>query len=452
MGVDPTFDGLTDWIGCRLLKQKAQWGLDNGEQNDAYSMSNHLSMVHDVSRVEAYAEAIIRATEANPFTRAIDIGTGPFCLLSRIALGAGATSVTAIEHAKQAVGKAVAFFKDDYENNAGLADRDGLRGTAGEQWGTARQLGTRIQVVNLDIPPIQAWQRDDSRRRHDDSRKQREGHKRQRNDFTQATVKLLTQKEGHGHGGSESTLELLHGYSGDVSPVLSAEILAGTRPQYNLVVHEILGHIASAEGAGLAIRDLKQKGICAPDCVFVPRVAETLIAPTTVLPTTALDCIVHRFLNGGNGSLRTRVKHHCQRFPHEALMAAPQAFERLDFQQAGADFESSNATPGESFGVQRRTLVFSAERDGRVDGFHLHLSVQLDEHKTLDVLDEPSSSWSSIYVRLSQEGVPVTAGTKITCICESIFNDHLPRYQVEMLVGEGDEQGSLGTFAWSGCS
>jgi hypothetical protein len=458
-GVDPTFDGLTDWIGCRLLKQKAQWGLDNGEQNDAYSMSNHLSMIHDRSRVEAYAEAIVRNTKANPCTRAIDIGTGPFCLLSRIALGAGAKSVTAIEHARQAVNQAINFFKDDYERDAGLADYEGLEGTAGAQWGAAREKGTHLRVVNLSLPS--------DRRRSSprgDSHKS-SGYKRERDDFKRATVTLLTEKgeekKGYekkdysrqkGDECQESTLELLHGYSGDVSPLLSEEIQSGARPQYNLVVHEILGHVASAEGAGLAIRDLKQKGLCASDCVFVPRIAETLIAPTGALPTTALDSIVHRFLNGGNGSLRCGVKHHCQRFPREALLAPPQAFESLNFEASGADFETANATPGEEFGVQRRTLVFHAARDGRVDGFHLHLYVHLDKHTFLDVLDEPSSSWSSIYVRLSKGGVAVLKGTQITCICESIFNDHLPRYEVKMLVGDTGSQTSLGTFAWSGCS
>mmetsp|Transcript_1161 Transcript_1161/g.1416 ORF Transcript_1161/g.1416 Transcript_1161/m.1416 type:complete len:547 (-) Transcript_1161:217-1857(-) len=449
-GVDPTFHDLTKWSGCRLLKQKAQWGLDNGEQNDAYSWNNHLSMIHDRSRVEAYAEAIVRNTKANPCTRAIDIGTGPFCLLSRIALGAGAKSVTAIEHAGQAVDQAISFFKDDYERDAGLADYEGLEGTAGAQWGAARMAGTHLRVVNLSLPQEQR-------------RTSPRGDSHRNSGFKQAMVTLLTEKREEKQDYEkqdysrqkcqESTLELLHGYSGDVSPLLSEEIQSGARPQYNLVVHEILGHVASAEGAGLAVRDLKQKGLCAWDCLFVPRIAETLIAPTSILPTTALDSIVHRFLNGGDGSLRCGIKHHCQRFPREALLAPPQAFERLDFEASRADYDTANATPGEEFGVQRRTLVFHAARDGRVDGFHLHLYVHLNKHTFLDVLDEPSSSWSSIYVRLSKGGVAVSKGTQITCICESIFNNHLPRYEVMMRVGAtGSSQTLLGSFAWTGCS
>ena len=107
--------------------------------------------------------------------------------------------------------------------------------------------------------------------------------------------------------------------------------------------------------------------------------------------------------------------------------------------------------------MQQRELTFIAARDGIVDGVHLHLSVQLDEQTTLDVLDEPTSSWSSIYIRLSREGVPVTVGTRLVCVCKPHFDDHLPHYEVELKVLGGQGGGasaavSLGKFAWAGCS
>ena len=109
--------------------------------------------------------------------------------------------------------------------------------------------------------------------------------------------------------GPQKTLEVVGGPSGGAA-------LAG-RP-FDVVVHEILGHVASAEGACRAIHDLRSRGKCAPGCAFVPRRAATMLAPTFKLDATALDGVVHRALNG-HRTLRRDVKYHCRRFPRAYL-------------------------------------------------------------------------------------------------------------------------------------
>ena len=227
----------------------------------------------------------------------------------------------------------------------------------------------------------------------------------------------------------------------------------------------MLGHVASSEGAALAIRDLHDRGLCAPHCTFVPRVSSTLIAPTAVLysgddrgstaaarpdvaappaavggggcdgpswhdaatgqkiatmpswtPTTtrrtAFDTIVHRHLNGGDERLRCGIKYHCHRFPCAALLAPPQPFEVLDFGRAAAT-PTAASRDGEPF-RQRRTLEFRAERAARVYGFHMHLHVELDAHATIDAL-ATDTTWSTTCVggvaRASSDG----HGVAVSC-------------------------------------
>jgi len=43
-------------------------------------------------------------------------------------------------------------------------------------------------------------------------------------------------------------------------------------------VHEILGHLASAEGVVKALRELRTRaGLLVPNCQFVPRAARTMV-------------------------------------------------------------------------------------------------------------------------------------------------------------------------------
>ena len=62
---------------------------------------------------QGYAAALRRHAAGK---EVLDIGTGPFCLLARLALGAGARSVTAVEHAENAVATAIEYLRHERDN------------------------------------------------------------------------------------------------------------------------------------------------------------------------------------------------------------------------------------------------------------------------------------------------------------------------------------------------
>jgi hypothetical protein len=62
------------------------------------------------------------------------------------------------------------------------------------------------------------------------------------------------------------------------------------------VVHEILGHVASAEGVVGALLDLHRRGVCRPGALFVPQAAGTMLCPTSPLQLSMLEGLVHRHI------------------------------------------------------------------------------------------------------------------------------------------------------------
>ena len=58
---------------------------------------------------------------------------------------------------------------------------------------------------------------------------------------------------------------------------------------FDLIVHEIIGHLAGAEGVVRSIRELRTRpGCLAPGFIMVPRAAGTLLAPTSMLEHSQL--------------------------------------------------------------------------------------------------------------------------------------------------------------------
>ena len=123
--------------------------------------------------------------------------------------------------------------------------------------------------------------------------------------------------------------------------------------------HDILGHIASAEGAAIAVLDVHKSGILAPGCIFAPAIASTVIAPTGVLTSRAIDGVLHSVLNPDACSAvpRCHTVHHCSNFDAEEFLAPAQPLEVINF-----------ATLCEADLVQLRSLKFNATRHGVLDG------------------------------------------------------------------------------------
>ena len=387
---------VAEWCGARTLRTSSRRGFSAAEQNENYSLDNHRSMARDRARVAGYAGALRRA--ASRGGRALDVGSGPFCLLARLALAAGADEAVAVEASGRAVAEARRYCDDEAAGGRALARE--LEKTAAARWGRDAAAAAPPRVTRVD-----------------------------------ATASGFVAALGRG-----KTLEVVGGPSGDAA-------FAG-RP-FDVVVHEILGHVASAEGACRAIHDLRSRGKCAPGCAFVPRRAATMLAPTFKLDATALDGVVHRALNG-HRTLRKDVKYHCRRFPRAYLAAPAKPLEVLRFDAPRVD---------DLLAPQAKTLKFDVSGEGVVDGFHLHLAVDLDDAAAIDTHDR-LTSWSTTYVRLCDEAdgdgasrnPPVKRGDAVLAKTRVVFDRDRPSYAVRLDILRTDGSRTfVGEYAWDGC-
>jgi hypothetical protein len=158
---------------------------------------------------------------------------------------------------------------------------------------------------------------------------------------------------------SPSVLNLYHGLSCDL--LLPAS--------FDLIVHEILGNIASAEGAVHAVNELRaRRGLTNRRCTILPAAAGTLLVPTFALE----PCLVERLLmfeRTGCSVAEARTLHAVRNFPSDAFVATPQPLEWLDFNR---DLPY----------LSHRVCAFRTRRAGRFDGLHMHLVVQVHAYSS----------------------------------------------------------------------
>jgi hypothetical protein len=366
-------------LGCCELLGVSRWGSDRYEHNTLYTLANHVAMVRDRPRVKAFAHALRQDADGR---RVLDVGSGPFCLLSRMALRAGARSVDCVEQNEWAVEHAIDVFLDEADN---MECKDMMHANA-----SMIQRGVRLSV-----------------RTH----RPREGKAR------------LSVEMGH-----DQKLQLFQGFS-------SKAPLAG---KYDLVVHEILGHIASAEGAVGAIQDLRRRSLLTPDCKFIPSTAMTMFMPTEQIEFSCLERILQMHSSGYESDIRCRTKYHALRFPARAALAEPALFEYLDF---GGDLQDR----------QRRWTEFYTLRDGIFDGIHFYMVADLGGEYTINTMLQ-QTSWRTTYVRVLDPGIFLVAGSRIVCKTLVELDRPDPMYSIEVLLGEKGAEESVAQFSWSGCS
>lgn len=368
---------------CRVFWSVDRWGRDCGEFNDTYSLLNHINMAKDTSRIEAFRSALEQTVAGR---RVLDVGGGAFCLLSRLALRAGACSVDCVEQSKESVEHAIGIFKSEERG----MECEGLQ-----------SIDASILEKFSDVSC-------DDRR---DSPKEN------------PQLRLSLRDVGQS---IERELQLFQGLSSDVP-------LGGG---YNLVVHEILGHIASAEGVGAAILDLSCRSLLAPDCVFVPCRAVTMFAPTKEIECSLEEQLLNRKYGGEMIDLRCDTKYHAARFSEESFLATPAIFEDLNF-GVGMQLE------------QTRTVEFHTTCDGVFDGLHFYMVVDMvGEYKINTLLDE--TSWETTYVRLFKPGIFLPAGSRIGVKTHVQLNKPAPEYAVEVIVKDHVKEPVTASFSWSG--
>jgi len=223
----------------------------------------------------------------------------------------------------------------------------------------------------------------------------------------------------------------------DIYEGLSSEVALPN--QIEVVVHEILGHVASCEGVVAAIREIKTRpNLIKPSCVFVPRAAGTFLAPSWAFSPSVLERLL---LFSVQGSMdRPEGMYHAIGFPESLLIAPAQPMEWWDFSE-------------ELHPKQRRVLCFEVDRPGCFEGLHLHMKAELDQHVSINTYTSPTT-WSCTWIRLwaAGNGVHVVPGCRIEVICEVDVGSHRPLYAIE--VGVADSAVSpvrqVATFSWSG--
>ncbi|CAE8630778.1 unnamed protein product [Polarella glacialis] len=423
---------------CCQLFPRSRSGLSLDEQNMRYGVGNHYDMIRDTVRVKAYKQAISRVARGKTV---LDVGSGAFCLLGRIALKAGALRVDTVESSVMAVVHAVDMFQLEISGQGALFElvlND--EEEAAFKWlrylQSLETAGGAFDAYRMKLSikqkmfPTRFGGKNVKEGEDDSDGWQLEALSKTKVAARDACCTLQLFPEIGLAEQPESFLQVYHGLSNEVD-------LPGP---YDVVVHEILGHVASCEGVSLTIADLVDRRLCNPGCVFVPAAAGTLFAPTAQLQLSQLEQILNCYHNG-ECSLKPQTKYHAVRFDPDALLSASQTFEWLNFCAPSSELK----------GCQERSVVFVTSRDALFDGLHFHLLVNLDETTTIDTL-ESETTWNTTYVKLVDVGVWLPKGSRILCHCDTRYLGSRHCYSVSVLIGEAGQETFFADFSWEGCS
>lgn len=375
---------LSDFRCCQFQRRN-RFGKNRYEQNETYDFGNHVYMVQDRVRVDAYTAVLDRKAAG---LRVLDVGAGPFCLLSRIALWAGATSVDCVEQSEEAVNKAIKLFLDEVEDKENLE-----MCCTGTSFASLASLRVRVHCYE---------------------------------DMPSSSIPSLSLTCRTHHSYPKSSLQLFQGFSSDVP-------LPGG---YDVVVHEILGHIASSEGVVDVLMNLRQRGLLSQKCIVIPRKAMTFFAPTEQVSLSCLERIL-QLQNSGRSVIRPLTKYHVNRFPENLLLAAPACFEDLDLS-------------GDLHARQHYVREFYTNRSAVFDGLHFHIYIDMDGISSINTLHD-LTSWRTVYIRLLDPGMFLPAGSRIVCKTWVELDCSKPRYFIEVAVGQCGDERQVAKYSWSGC-
>ena len=402
----------------RTFSPRAAQGRSSFEQNRQYTLENHIEMVLDVHRVAAFQTCIHRAA---PGRRVLDVGSGAFCLLGRLALKAGAVLVHCVEQSSASMAHARELFQMEMARTES-PPLLWLRRTP------ATLCPDQMQLM-FPSPEVRRWEI----HVEDAAAAERvvhevEQHEEETSDSHSSrgsycgTVLLWPDDEEF-----PTSLELHQGLCAEVP-------LPG---EYDLVLHEVLGYMASSEGVVPTIRDLHARQLPTRGCQFIPSAAGTYFAPTARIEMTDLEMALHQLFNGEE-ELAVKTKYNVRHFDPSSFLSKPEVFEWFQFD-----------TPA-TLVDQERLVEFRTAREGYFDGLHFHLLIELDPLTTLNVLTVPTT-WCTSYIRLLREAVFLPAGSLITCQCRAASGP-TAQYFVELWLGPATESPPLARFAWSGCS
>jgi type I protein arginine methyltransferase len=177
-------------------------------------------------------------------------------------------------------------------------------------------------------------------------------------------------------------------------------------PKADICVAEIVGSLASAEGAAVVLDDAKRRHLV-PGGVVVPHRAVTQAAPVCLADLftkrpVAFSAAALTYLqaifdwSGQPFDVRLRIENASP----DALLSRSATVEELDFN-------------GDLRARQRTTTRVTITREGRIDGVLTWIQLWcLPDDVPLDAL-RMKTNWASIYFPLFQAPVPVTPGAEL---------------------------------------
>ncbi|MER0477271.1 class I SAM-dependent methyltransferase [Streptomyces sp. Edi2] len=212
-------------------------------------------------------------------------------------------------------------------------------------------------------------------------------------------------------------------------------------PKADICVAEIVGSLASAEGAAVVLGDAKRRHLVAGG-VVVPHRAVTQAAPVCLadlfakqplaFSAAALTYLQAIFdWNGRPFDVRLRIENASP----DALLSDSAPVEELDFN-------------GDLCARQRTTTRMTITREGRIDGVLTWLQLWcLPDDVPLDAL-RMKTNWASIYFPLFQTPVPVTPGAELelTFVATPGADGVHPDYQLSGTLHTTDGREHTGTL------
>ncbi len=239
--------------------------------------------------------------------------------------------------------------------------------------------------------------------------------------------------------GLSDRVTVLRGYSTDVELPDRADLL----------LHEIIGEVAGAEGVVTAVRDAAMRHLATPNepssattsgadasaaaaaydadsaarasaIVSIPARARTLLAPADFPGAEYFASLPFPML-AAPGATALKLPS----LPRDVLLAAPQTFEDLRFEAAAPA------------GVHDVTLEFGLERPGTLRGLALHVEVFMTDGNAPapDVSSaEPGSHWPNVFMLLPEER-QVEAGERVVVRARAHLEAEQPLYAFEVEVG-----------------
>jgi hypothetical protein len=199
-----------------------------------------------------------------------------------------------------------------------------------------------------------------------------------------------------------------------------------------VLVHDLIGNIASAEGMIPFIEDAKRR-LLTPDAMHIPERCVTCAVlaedPTLTLAETTFSYLLRGF---------QRLDHlpfvRVFGFRPKGALSEPYVFEDFTFRQSQS---------------LRRSVRLDMEikRDGVLQGVFFFLRIYFNETRMLDTWATPTC-WETPFVRFKQPA-RVKAGDHIEFCIQSDLSG-TPRYSLEMTHRADGSAQRIGVYAWAG--